>query len=125
MNDAEPPTQDPEPGTLKVTSDLLKRFLPGDVGRVAGGLLLLLGASGFALLQPWPLKLVLDCVLGTREPPVVLAAFLRNVGATNLVSAHPKASLLLVLCLGLLFIELLLGGLNVLSAYLLNSVALR
>jgi ATP-binding cassette subfamily B protein/subfamily B ATP-binding cassette protein MsbA len=103
----------------------LKRFLTGDVGRVAGGLLLLVSASGVGLLQPWPLKLVLDCVLGTREPPAALAVLLRHAGVTQLLSAHPKSSLLLVLCLALLFIELLLGGLNVLSAYLLNYVALR
>src|SRR5258707_10535122 len=78
MSSTKPDPQAPEKGTLQVTADLLRRFLPGDVGRVASGLGLLLGASGVGLLQPWPLKLVLDCVLGTREPPAALAALLRN-----------------------------------------------
>jgi ATP-binding cassette subfamily B protein/subfamily B ATP-binding cassette protein MsbA len=81
------------------------------------GLLLLLAASGLTLLQPWPLKLVLDSVIDSRPLPGVL-----DWAAPVLNS---KLALLGMLCLGLLFLELLLGALHVFSAYLLNSVALR
>ena len=117
--------QHDESGTLAVTGRLLRRFLPGDTGRVVLGLALVLGASGAALLQPWPLKLVLDCVVGTAAAPGWLDWPARLPGAGDFAGAHPKPALLLLLCAGLLLIELVLGGLNVLSAYLLNSVALR
>src|SRR5262249_51097124 len=124
-NPEETDTGMPASGTLAVTGNLLRRFLPGDLLRITTGLLLLLGSSGAALLQPWPLKLVLDCVVGSHEPPLVLSDTLRTLGNLGLVSAHPKTSLLLVLCIGLLLIESLLAALHLSSAYLLNSVALR
>ncbi len=117
-----PPT---ESSTLGVTVRLLRRFLPGDTGRVVLGLGLVLAGSGAALLQPWPLKLVLDCVVGTTATPAWLASLLSLPGLSQLAGSHPKSALLLVLCLGLLLVELAMGALNVLSAYLLNSVALR
>ena len=73
-----PPLPQPaETGTLEVTARLLRRFLPGDTRRVLLGLALVLGASGAALLQPWPLKLVLDCVVGTNPEPAWLNSLLR------------------------------------------------
>lgn len=125
MSDSQPELQSSQKGTLRVTVDLVRRFVAGDVGRFGLGLVLLLASSGAALLQPWPLKLVLDCVLGTRQAPRLIAAFENAVSGKDLLFAHPKTTLLIVLCLGLLLIELLLGALNVWSAYLLNSVALR
>jgi len=122
------PGTDDEPrrnGTLQVTARLLRRFLPGETRSVIIGLILLLGASGAALLQPWPLKLVLDCVIGSSQPPAILASAVHLFRAGDPASPYAKASLLLILCLGLLVIELVLGGLNLLSAYLLHSVALR
>ena len=112
-------------GTVAVTARLLRRFLPGQTPGVLSGLVLLLGATGAALLQPWPLKLVLDCVVGTQVPPRWLNSLAGSLGGSGPAAAHPKLWLLALLCLGLLLIELLLGALNVLSAYLLNSVALR
>ncbi|HEV2394748.1 MAG TPA: ABC transporter ATP-binding protein [Verrucomicrobiae bacterium] len=112
-------------GTLQASARLLRKFLPGETRWVLLGLILLVGASGAALLQPWPLKLVLDSVVGSKPLPVVFAAPLRILGTSGFAAAHPKLNLLLGLCLALLLIELLLGALNVLSAYLLNSVALR
>src|SRR5262249_50782677 len=70
-------------------------------------------------------KVVLDCVIGTRPPPAPIASFLDLLRGNSFVASHQQATLLLLLCFALLFIELLLGGLNVLSAYLLHSVALR
>ena len=110
----------PPGGTVRVTGRLLRRYLPGEMRGVLLGLLLVLGSSGVALLQPWPLKLVLDHVLQDRPPPSWLTTVLHWLGM-----ATSKTGLLLALCLGLLVIEILLGALNISSAYLLHSVALR
>ncbi len=112
-------------GTFRVTARLLRRFLPGETRGVVLGLLLVFGASGAALLQPWPLRLVLDCVIGSSPTPAPIVAVLHFFGGESFATAHPQGSLLALLCLALLLIELALGGLNVLSAYLLHSVALR
>ena len=109
-------------GTVPITFRLLRRFMPGETRFVVLGLLLVLAASGTALLQPWPLKLVLDSVIGHDPLPKFLSAVAHQLG---LLTGDSKLRLLLLLCLGLLFIELLLGAFNVSSAFLLNSVALR
>jgi ATP-binding cassette subfamily B protein/subfamily B ATP-binding cassette protein MsbA len=125
MNCSPPKSPPREAGTFEVTFNILRRFLPGQVGLVLLGLVLLAGASVVALLQPWPVKLVLDSVVGSSEPPAFLSRIARYAGTSALFGAESKLSLLAVLCLGLLVIELVLGGLHVVSAYLLNSVALR
>jgi ABC-type multidrug transport system fused ATPase/permease subunit len=107
--------------TLQVALRLLRKFMPGETASILLGFVLVLTASGTALLQPWPLKLVLDCVIGRDQLPDVLSGALRSLG----LSLDSKLGLLVLLCLGLLLIELLLGIFNVFSAYLLNSVALR
>lgn len=111
--------------TFRVTARLLRRFLPGETRAAVLGLCLLVGAAGAALLQPWPLKLVLDCVIGKVHPPALVASALGALSGGGQVSAQSKMWLLVVLCAGLLLIELVLGALNVLSAYVLNSAALR
>jgi ATP-binding cassette subfamily B protein len=105
-----------EPGasSAQVTARLLRRFLPGEVGGLAAGLVFLLGASGVALLQPWPLKLVLDSVIGGA--PLFGGA---------LFAGRSKLWVLSALCLALLVLELIMGICHVFSAYILNSVALR
>jgi len=40
---------------------------------VGAGLALLVGSTVATLLQPWPLKLVIDSVLGGEPPPAALA----------------------------------------------------
>jgi ATP-binding cassette subfamily B protein len=120
------PVENPSlPGTVQVTTRLLRRFMPGELRGIIIGLLLVLGSSGAALLQPWPLKLVLDSVIGTIPPPAVVSSIMHLFGGDAFAAAHQQSSLLVVLCVALLLIELLLGGLNVASAYLLHSVALR
>jgi ATP-binding cassette, subfamily B, bacterial len=109
-------------GTVKITARLLRRFLPGEARLILIGFAIVLAASGAALLQPWPLKLVVDCVVGTHPAPQVL----REAAATFAwLSEDSRMRTLAVLCLALLLIEVVQGGMNVFSAYLLNSVALR
>ncbi len=112
-------------GTLQVTSRLLRRFLAGEAPAFIIGLLLLLGASGAGLLQPWPLKLVLDSVVGSTPLPPWLDRLLGFGSSAGFAAGHSKFSLLVLLCVSLLVIELLLGAFQVASSYMLNSVALR
>ena len=125
MNEPPPNLEPPAEGTFRTTALLLRRFLPGETRALLLGLVLLLGVSGAALLQPWPLKLVLDCVLGSVRPPHLIASWLPSPETSDGSSAHAKIWLLLALCLALLLIELVLAVFHVLSAYVLNSVALR
>src|SRR5215472_15250533 len=107
-------------GTFGVTARLLRRFLPGEARGVWAGLFLLLAATCIGLLQPWPLKLVLDSVIGSTPPPKIITSILQAVWGTG-----SRLPLLVLLCVGLLMIELVMGALNILSAYVLHSVALR
>ena len=94
--------------------------------KVATGVLLLFTASGFALLQPWPLKLVVDTVLGTHEAPAFLqdlSSFFSQISPSYL--SHTKFLMLFVLCVGILLIQFLLGSLTVLSTYILVAIGLR
>src|SRR5215469_16689784 len=51
-------------GTFRLTARLLCRFLPGEMRGLGVGLIFLLSASALTLLQPWPIKVVLDSVVG-------------------------------------------------------------
>ena len=59
--------------TLRAGTRLLGLALRGESTRVVLGLVLLVGSTVAALLQPWPLKLVIDTVLGSQPPPPLLA----------------------------------------------------
>jgi ATP-binding cassette, subfamily B, bacterial len=112
-------------GTLRLAERLLRQCAPGEGPRVLFGLLLMLATSGATLLQPWPLKLVLDTVLGDHPLPAVLSTMVPSLqGAFSFVD-NPKVSLLLILCIGVLAIQLLLGTLTIMSTQVLVSVGLR
>ena len=67
---------------------------------IAGFVLTLFGIAA-SLLQPWPLKIIVDSILGSVPMPAWLGSF-RN----------DKAAALIVVCLGLLLIHVLRGGLS-------------
>ena len=120
-NEPELQSNDQQGGTVQVTVRLLRRFLPGELRGLFAGLVCLLLASGITLLQPWPLKLVIDSVAGQVPLPAALHWLTRG----SLYDSDPKIYLLSVFCAGLLVVELTMGICNVLSAYVLNAVALR
>jgi len=121
MNETGPESSERQQGTVRVTAHLLRRFLPGELRGLFIGLALLLTASGLTLLQPWPLKLVIDSVVGQVPLPDAIHWLANN----SFFASSPKLFLLTVFCLGLLLVELSMGVCNVLSAYILNAVALR
>ena len=100
-------------GNVALYRKLLRQTLPYWAG-IAGLFALALLASGVALLNPVPLKLVVDSVLGTRPLP----AFLRwlVVGRT----ANPATAILL-LAIGLLIAVAVLGHLQGLASALLRA----
>ncbi|HUK81095.1 MAG TPA: hypothetical protein VLZ12_00530, partial [Verrucomicrobiae bacterium] len=67
---------------------------------VAGLVLSLVGIAA-SLLQPWPLQIIVDNILGSKPTPPWLAAL-----------PESKAAALLVVCVALLVIHLVRGGLG-------------
>ena len=120
MNETEIQPEDARGGTLPVTLRLLRRFLPGETHGLIGGLFLLLVGSGVTLLQPWPLKLVLDSVVGQAPLPAVVHRLIAPFAGLSPFAASPKLFLLTIFCLALLLVELVMGVCNVWSAYVLN-----
>lgn len=112
-------------GSLGLAKRLLRLCAPGESPRIMLGLLLMLVTSGINLLQPWPLKLVLDSVVADHPLPSGLNSLFQDIAPFFPLTGHPKAALLLFLCLGVLAIQLLLGILTIWSTQVLVSVGLR
>src|SRR5215212_8207980 len=112
-------------GTMATAGRLLHLSARDEVPRIVVGLALVIAASGAVLLQPWPLKLVVDGVLGDRPIPSALAQVADAVVIHSPVAIDPKLALLLLLCLAVLAIQGVVGTLNVLSTYVLVAVGLR
>src|SRR5690349_18147966 len=75
-------------------------------------MLLLIGAlscaaAGVAVISPWPLKVLIDCALGSEAPPGWLAAF--GVGAKGLVVVAAVGSLIVFLLASLIDAGLAFG----------------
>ena len=105
--------------TAAVAARLLRLTLPGDRARLAAGLGILLAAAGAGLLQPWPLKLVVDSVLGGRPAPAPLAA------VAAWLPFSPGVGLLVVLCAGLIALQAVVGLLSMLGTNALVAIGLR
>lgn len=99
--------------------------MPGEVRGLVLGLLLLLVASSATLLQPWPVKIVIDSVVGKVAPPAIVQWLVAPFQNNSAFAGHPGMALLTILCFGVLLIELLMGVCHVFSSYVLDSVALR
>ncbi len=98
--------------TLRAGLRLFGLAVHGEGARVAGGLALLVGSTAAALLQPWPLKLVIDSVLGGEPPPPGLA-----LGS--------KTALLGVLVTVMVGLQILVGALAMLGTNLVIRAALH
>jgi ATP-binding cassette, subfamily B, bacterial len=98
--------------TLGVAARLLRLAFPREARSLTIGLTLLLGATAAGLLQPWPLKLVVDSVLGAVPPPAPVASWSRG-------------TLLAALCLALVGVQVIVGALTTVSTTALVGVGLR
>ena len=112
-------------GTMATAGRLLRLSARDEVPRIVLGLALVVVASGAVLLQPWPLKLVVDGVLGDQPIPSALAEATDTIVTHLPVAIDPKFALLLILCVAVLAIQGIVGVLNVLSTYVLVAVGLR
>jgi ABC-type multidrug transport system fused ATPase/permease subunit len=104
--------RDVGPGTLAVSARLLRLTLPGHGFRLVAGLTVLLTATAATLLQPWPLKLVVDSVLADVPPP-------------TFVPLTSRAGLLAMLCVVIVALQILVGSLTAVGTTLLVGVGLR
>jgi ABC-type multidrug transport system fused ATPase/permease subunit len=108
--------------TLQVTTRLLRRFLPGEARGLAIGVLLMLVTSAAALVQPWPLKIVLDSVVGRQPLPALVARLVAPFAAAGVPEGM---TLLTITCATLLLIEVLLAVSKILNARVMTAIALR
>lgn len=112
------------PGSSGILARLFGTYMKGEWRRVALGFFLLLAASGTALLQPWPLKMILDGVVGGAPLHPWVSAIASAVGGWIGRPNDPKV-LLLLLCVWLLLIHAISGALKVSHTYVLVSAGLR
>jgi ATP-binding cassette, subfamily B, bacterial len=98
--------------TVRAGLRLLGIALRGEGVPVAAGLALLVGSTAAALLQPWPLKLVIDSVLGSEPPPALLATASRTA----------LLGLLVAVVIGL---QIVVGALAMLGTNFVIRAALR
>src|SRR5438034_11232263 len=111
--------------TRTILLRLLRESMPGEWLALAASLALTLAALGSALLLPWPIKLVLDCVVGNQPVPPLIRGFIRIIGEFLTDSAQRKISLLVALGSVLVGIQLLTSGLALAANYLLSASSLR
>ncbi|RPH82582.1 MAG: ABC transporter ATP-binding protein [Candidatus Rokuibacteriota bacterium] len=98
--------------TVRAGLRLLGIALRGEGVPVAAGLALLVGSTAAALLQPWPLKLVIDSVLGSESPPALLAT-------------ASRPALLGVLAAVVIALQIVVGALAMLGTNFVIRAALR
>jgi len=107
-----------------VAARLLVRYSAGEYRRIVFGILLMFGMSAAMLLQPWPLKLILDSVLGQEAPPAPLAGFYELTKRTFLPVDSAIAALAF-LCASIVLIQFVTGALNIWSTQELVAIGLR
>jgi ATP-binding cassette, subfamily B, bacterial len=90
---------------------MIKKFLPylkAHRWQVAWALAQVFLVSGFELLKPWPLQVVIDYVLGDKTPPA---------GSIGELLSWPKPSLLLIACIGIVIVNFGAGALTLWHNY--------
>src|SRR3954469_4193179 len=95
--------------TLRVARRLLTLGAKGEARGMILSVLLLVIGSGIALLQPWPVKMIFDSVIGNKPAP----------------SGVGKLSLLTILCAASLLIHIASGLLGIWSTRVLVAIGLR
>ena len=114
----------PRPRAFRTAARLLRLCMGGEVRTAIAGLLLMLSGSVLALLQPWPLKFIMNVVATKSSPPGFLMATQSFVGHLIPIG-NSKLGLIGLLCLALLLISLGSAAISVVSTWLLISSGLR
>jgi ATP-binding cassette, subfamily B, bacterial len=110
-------------GTLGVVVRLLAQGLGGQDLRIAAGIALAATSSAFLVLEPWPLKLIVDSVLGSHPLPPWLAQIVPDAGEGT--PARSRLVLLGWLAGGIVALRLCSGLLIMLHTNVLVAVGLR
>jgi ATP-binding cassette subfamily B protein len=111
--------------TLRTVHRAIKAYGGKEWPRLLLSVLLLLGASAATVLQPWPLKIVVDVVLGGEEAPAWLQPALDQLTQLDFLAGGEKPATLLLMCLAILAVQALVGGFRVLGDYVLVSAGQR
>ncbi len=111
-------------GALLTAVRLLKMCMPGERTGTLTGMGLMLCGSLVGLLQPWPMKFIIDSVTAKTAPPEFLSRAQHFIGAIIPIGTG-KSGLITVLCIALVLISLLAAGISVLSTWMLISAGLR
>ena len=90
------------------------QFFRPERARIVGVLALMLAGIGANLLKPWPMAVLVDCVLGSKALPTALQSW-----------SGDKATLIALLAGATVLLHLLQGGLNATQNFLAISVGLR
>jgi ABC-type multidrug transport system fused ATPase/permease subunit len=109
--------------TLAVVVRLLAHGLEGQRPRILVGLVLVAASSALIVLEPWPLKLIVDSVLGDRPLPPGLGQIIP--GGADGSEIRSRLVLLGWLCAGIVALRLCAGLLTMLHTNVLVAVGLR
>jgi ATP-binding cassette subfamily B protein/subfamily B ATP-binding cassette protein MsbA len=104
---------------------VLAQTLRGEAGRIIVGVALVIASSAALVLEPWPLKLIVDSVLGEQPLPPVLARVIPWVAEHVESGTTGRLLLLAWLCASIVALRLIVGVLTMLSTNVLVSVGLR
>ncbi len=112
------------PGAFRTATRLLVMCMAGELWMTIAGLALMLAGVVLGLLQPWPLKFILNVVATKSAPPgflLVAQGFIAHL----IPIGNNKLGLIGMLCLALLLISLGSAAITVVSTSLLISSGLR
>jgi ATP-binding cassette, subfamily B, bacterial len=107
-------------GTFTLALRLLRRSTVGEGRRIVLGLTLMLMASAAALLQPWPLKFILDGIVGKHALPAWLES-VRNWFSPE----QSQMALITMLCVAMLVIHIVISSLQVVNTAVIVGIGLR
>jgi ATP-binding cassette subfamily B protein/subfamily B ATP-binding cassette protein MsbA len=110
-------------GTVAVVRRLLGQGIAGQGWRIAAGMSLVVLSSALLVLEPWPLKLIVDSVLGGRPVPAAVAPLVP--GAAGDAEGPSRLALLGWLCAAIVTLRLGASLLTMLHTNILVSVGLR
>jgi ATP-binding cassette subfamily B protein/subfamily B ATP-binding cassette protein MsbA len=108
---------------VSIVLRLLGQGIAGQGGRIAVGMGLVVFSSGLLVLEPWPLKLIVDSVLGDRLLPAGLALLVP--GTAGGAGGTSRLLLLGWLCAAIVILRLGASLLTMLHTNVLVSVGLR
>ncbi len=113
----------PRGGAMATGARMLRMCMAEELTATISGLGLMLMGSLIGLLQPWPLKFIIDLVTAHKTMPHFQQAAAHLLRAVHADSG--RSGIVTLLCIGLIVISLVSAGISVLSTWMLVSAGLR